>query len=102
MKWRNSKERELLSSGGNRDSTIPSKENPNPDLSDIPDDHMIESEQVHMDYGVKHTSHDHRMTSPELDRYSGEPDDLDFQTNHLAQYDDDDNFSDSDEEINVS
>lgn len=34
MKWRNSKERELLSSGGNRQSTIPNKSNPNPDLSD--------------------------------------------------------------------
>ena len=35
MKWRNSKERELLSSGGSRDSTLPSKDNPNPDLSDV-------------------------------------------------------------------
>lgn len=26
MKWRNSKERELLSSGGSRESTIPAKE----------------------------------------------------------------------------
>ena len=35
MKWRNSKERELLSSGGSRDATLPSKDNPNPDLSDV-------------------------------------------------------------------
>lgn len=35
MKWRNSKERELLSSGGSRESTLPNKNNPNPDLSDI-------------------------------------------------------------------
>lgn len=34
MKWRNSKERELLSSGGSREATIPSKDNPKPDLSD--------------------------------------------------------------------
>ncbi|XP_068116515.1 homeobox protein DBX1 [Hyperolius riggenbachi] len=35
MKWRNSKERELLSSGGCREQTLPNKFNPNPDLSDV-------------------------------------------------------------------
>ncbi|GFV34571.1 homeobox protein DBX1 [Trichonephila clavipes] len=35
MKWRNSKERELLSSGGTREQTLPTKHNPKPDLSDI-------------------------------------------------------------------
>ena len=35
MKWRNSKERELLSSGGSREATLPNKGNPNPDLSDV-------------------------------------------------------------------
>ena len=34
MKWRNSKERELLSVGGSREQTLPSKDNQNPDLSD--------------------------------------------------------------------
>lgn len=34
MKWRNSKERELLASGGSREQTLPNKNNPNPDLSD--------------------------------------------------------------------
>ena len=35
MKWRNSKERELLSSGGGgRDVTVPGKDNPHPDLTD--------------------------------------------------------------------
>jgi hypothetical protein len=38
MKWRNSKERELLSSGGSREATIPNKGNPHPDLSDVKDD----------------------------------------------------------------
>ena len=38
MKWRNSKERELLSSGGSRESTLPNKGNPNPDLSDVCED----------------------------------------------------------------
>ncbi|XP_065571538.1 homeobox protein DBX1-like [Artemia franciscana] len=34
MKWRNSKERELLAAGGSREQTLPTKSNPNPDLSD--------------------------------------------------------------------
>lgn len=34
MKWRNSKERELLAAGGSREQTLPNKNNPNPDLSD--------------------------------------------------------------------
>jgi len=34
MKWRNSKERELLSAGGSRDVTLPGKDNPHPDLTD--------------------------------------------------------------------
>ncbi|XP_046382311.1 homeobox protein H2.0-like [Ischnura elegans] len=34
MKWRNSKERELLAHGGSREQTLPNKNNPNPDLSD--------------------------------------------------------------------
>jgi len=34
MKWRNSKERELLSQGGTREQTLPSKDNQHPDLSD--------------------------------------------------------------------
>ncbi|XP_067090081.1 homeobox protein DBX1-B [Osmerus mordax] len=35
MKWRNSKERELLSTGGSREQTLPTKLNPHPDLSDV-------------------------------------------------------------------
>ena len=37
MKWRNSKERELLSQGGTREQTLPSKDNQHPDLSDALD-----------------------------------------------------------------
>ncbi|XP_013413513.1 homeobox protein DBX1-A [Lingula anatina] len=37
MKWRNSKERELMSAGGTREATIPTRNNPNPDLSDVSD-----------------------------------------------------------------
>ncbi|XP_056138567.1 homeobox protein DBX1-B-like [Lampris incognitus] len=35
MKWRNSKERELLSTGGSRQQTLPTKTNPHPDLTDV-------------------------------------------------------------------
>jgi hypothetical protein len=38
MKWRNSKERELLASGGSREQTLPNRNNPNPDLSDAEGD----------------------------------------------------------------
>ena len=38
MKWRNSKERELLANGGSRKQTLPNKNNPNPDLSDATND----------------------------------------------------------------
>ena len=52
MKWRNSKERELLSNGaGNRDTTIPSKDNPHPDLTDTPDSDVDESNELADDRG---------------------------------------------------
>lgn len=35
MKWRNSKERELLTTGGCRQQTLPTKTNPHPDLTDV-------------------------------------------------------------------
>jgi hypothetical protein len=35
MKWRNSKERELLSGGGSRDATLPSKSNTGNDEDDV-------------------------------------------------------------------
>ncbi|XP_075217826.1 homeobox protein Dbx [Lycorma delicatula] len=52
MKWRNSKERELLASGGSREQTLPNKNNPHPDLSDLETDRnkadsMLEEEDEH-------------------------------------------------------
>ncbi|XP_074602297.1 uncharacterized protein LOC141855978 [Brevipalpus obovatus] len=35
MKWRNARERELLPQGGSREQTLPTKNNPNPDLTDV-------------------------------------------------------------------
>lgn len=43
MKWRNSKERELLAAGGTREQTLPTKNNPNPDLSDVGEEHRSPS-----------------------------------------------------------
>uniref|UniRef100_A0A1A8UMR0 Homeobox domain-containing protein n=2 Tax=Nothobranchius TaxID=28779 RepID=A0A1A8UMR0_NOTFU len=46
MKWRNSKERELLSSGGCREQTLPTKANPHPDLSDVGKKSSAEDEEL--------------------------------------------------------
>ncbi|XP_024150724.1 homeobox protein DBX1-B [Oryzias melastigma] len=45
MKWRNSKERELLSTGGCREQTLPTKTNPHPDLSDVGKKSSAEEEE---------------------------------------------------------
>lgn len=57
MKWRNSKERELLSAGGSRDQTLPTRNNPNPDLSDV-------GETVKRLTGSQTKSDDPKVTSP--------------------------------------
>ncbi|XP_022065730.1 homeobox protein DBX1-A [Acanthochromis polyacanthus] len=49
MKWRNSKERELLSSGGCREQTLPTKANPHPDLSDVGKKSSAEEEEEEED-----------------------------------------------------
>ena len=61
MKWRNSKERELLSSGGSREATLPNKGNPNPDLSDVRDGEDMEEgdEEVGDAMLSNHGDHDH-------------------------------------------
>ncbi|TSM20275.1 Homeobox protein DBX1-A [Bagarius yarrelli] len=58
MKWRNSKERELLSSGGCREQTLPTRTNPHPDLSDVRDT-PLRHEEGGEDDGRRsvHTSH---------------------------------------------
>ncbi|XP_066257945.1 homeobox protein DBX1 isoform X2 [Euwallacea similis] len=110
MKWRNSKERELLASGGSREQTLPNKNNPHPDLSDADGDRPkldlsdvqnrslqdispanSPSEDRHLsnqDLSVPETSHPHVM-SPGYQNaaYDG------------IEYD---SSNDSDEEINVT
>jgi hypothetical protein len=70
MKWRNSKERELLASGGSREQTLPNKNNPNPDLSDA------EGDRPKIDLSDLSP-----LTSPELPPHHG--------SHKLGQHDDD-------------
>ncbi|KAG7521635.1 homeobox protein DBX1-B-like [Solea senegalensis] len=68
MKWRNSKERELLSSGGCRQQTLPTKTNPHPDLTDV--GHRaaapVSAARVHADdhKSSLHHHHHHNPASP--------------------------------------
>ncbi|XP_029379528.1 homeobox protein DBX1-B-like isoform X1 [Echeneis naucrates] len=75
MKWRNSKERELLSTGGCRQQTLPTKTNPHPDLTDVGStychrlDRTAPSSQVQVDSKQPHLyhhhhHHHHRLHSP--------------------------------------
>ncbi|XP_076879073.1 homeobox protein DBX1-B [Brachyhypopomus gauderio] len=57
MKWRNSKERELLSSGGCREQTLPTKMNPNPDLSDVGKKYENDDESLRRDSGSFYRPH---------------------------------------------
>lgn len=57
MKWRNSKERELLSSGGCREQTLPTRTNPHPDLSDVRDKPHQEEEAEEDVVRSVHTTH---------------------------------------------
>jgi hypothetical protein len=70
MKWRNSKERELLASGGSREQTLPNKNNPNPDLSDA------EGDRPKIDLSDLSP-----LTSPELPPHHG--------SHKIGQHDDD-------------
>ncbi|XP_026176030.1 homeobox protein DBX1-A [Mastacembelus armatus] len=70
MKWRNSKERELLSSGGCREQTLPTKANPHPDLSDVGKKSSAEDEEEEEEeeFGVAEriTVAGSRISSPSL------------------------------------
>ncbi|XP_041795713.1 homeobox protein DBX1-B-like [Chelmon rostratus] len=70
MKWRNSKERELLSTGGCRQQTLPTKTNPHPDLTDVGStychrlDRTAPTSQVQLDSQESHLHHHHHHHSP--------------------------------------
>ena len=113
MKWRNSKERELLSSGGSRDITLPNKNNPNPDLSDVSksNDDMENNSYVHGETefqtsnNVSETSYDvndSSISSPEMTNLYSQSH-VGMTSHDMYPEVDDDVASDSgDEEIDVS
>ncbi|XP_063372375.1 homeobox protein DBX1 [Cydia amplana] len=99
MKWRNSKERELLASGGSREQTLPNKNNPHPDLSDAEADKQKmspapEDEEKKMFAGTsgEFRGYEDKMAAP----FYREP----FQP--MDEGEDFDSDSASDEEINVT
>ncbi|XP_061578156.1 homeobox protein DBX1-B-like [Cololabis saira] len=70
MKWRNSKERELLSAGGCRQQTLPTKTNPHPDLTDVGSTfcHQLsrtaaDSQQSHLQQQQQDQQHQHHNPS---------------------------------------
>ena len=106
MKWRNSKERELLSSGGSRDITLPNKNNPNPDLSDVSKSSDVDSSDFLSGSNDFQNSNavdtaDRNVSSPEMSQYGHVA--LTSQDMYQDIEDVDDIASDSgDEEIDVS
>lgn len=104
MKWRNSKERELLSSGGSRDNTLPNKNNPHPDLTDLNKNSNsdVEEHSEH-EYQSPH-AHEHKMDANETSPYSQVTMNSQEIFRQIGDVDDDvESVSDScDEEIDVS
>ncbi|TDH17370.1 hypothetical protein EPR50_G00007860 [Perca flavescens] len=66
MKWRNSKERELLSSGGCREQTLPTKANPHPDLSDVGKKSSAEEEDEEEEFRRERMRAESSISSPSL------------------------------------
>ncbi|XP_037346482.1 homeobox protein DBX1-A [Pungitius pungitius] len=66
MKWRNSKERELLSSGGCREQTLPTKANPHPDLSDVGKKSSAEEEEEEEEFRRQRMRAESVVSSPSL------------------------------------
>lgn len=102
MKWRNSKERELLSSGGCREQTLPTKLNPHPDLSDVgqkgPGDEEEDSPGARLTYHAppdpRHLLEGPLPASPAHSSSPGKPSDFSDS--------DEDEEGEEDEEITVS
>lgn len=104
MKWRNSKERELLASGGSREQTLPNKNNPHPDLSDaeadkqklspLPED-QEDLKKVYATTSNEFRGYEDKMAGGQL--FSRE---IPFQ--NMEEDDFESDASASDEEINVT
>lgn len=104
MKWRNSKERELLASGGSREQTLPNKNNPHPDLSDAEVDKPKMSPVSNEDEEIKNkiytsTSNEYRFDDKMAASSLFARENV---YNNMEEDDFDSDASASDEEINVT
>lgn len=99
MKWRNSKERELLAAGGSREQTLPNKNNPHPDLSDADGDKPKLDLTDVQDISPANSPIDHQRTQRD-EGNSGHC--LPIQNYQLYDSMDFDSSNDSEEEINVT
>ncbi|GJQ85893.1 hypothetical protein Trydic_g21749 [Trypoxylus dichotomus] len=106
MKWRNSKERELLAAGGSREQTLPNKNNPHPDLSDADGDKPKLDLSDVPDISPAHSPVDHQKAP--RDGLGGTSNNLNaghcipLQAYQLYDGMDYDSSNDSEEEINVT
>lgn len=102
MKWRNSKERELLASGGSREQTLPNKNNPHPDLSDAEADKPKLSPLSQNDDQNEELKKSYATTS-EYRGYDDKTTTFPREYSNLEEGEDfDSDASASDEEINVT
>ncbi|KAJ8956107.1 hypothetical protein NQ318_016561 [Aromia moschata] len=107
MKWRNSKERELLAAGGSREQTLPNKNNPHPDLSDADGDKPKLDLTDVQDISPAASPVDHQRTPAEKDAAAGGmagaasmvAPHVNYPLYDAMEYD---SSNDSDEEINVT
>lgn len=100
MKWRNSKERELLAAGGSREQTLPNKNNPHPDLSDADGDKPKLDLTDVQDISPAGSPVDHQRSERERSAgNAGHCVSMGYQMYEGVEYD---SSNDSDEEINVT
>ncbi|KAH1011477.1 hypothetical protein HUJ04_000839 [Dendroctonus ponderosae] len=104
MKWRNSKERELLAAGGSREQTLPNKNNPHPDLSDADGDRPKLDLSDVQDISPANSPEDRQLGNQELSTPESSHPHLLPQGYQSSTYDgmDYESSNDSDEEINVT
>lgn len=93
MKWRNSKERELLSSGGSRESTLPVKGNDGQNCEQSP------LAELNGDESITEKDGDESINNLEDSEFSG---DLSIDLEQPESNFSNSESSDSDEEIDVS
>ncbi|KAJ1520841.1 hypothetical protein ONE63_003930 [Megalurothrips usitatus] len=109
MKWRNSKERELLAAGGSREQTLPNKNNPHPDLSDAEADRERAKMELSLsdggvdEDGVVLQGHPGPGTPPLTPPHQDPGDRGESSSPHdLSEHEAADDDEDDDEEINVT